>query len=194
MKLWLYAAAAAALIAALGGIYGIGYKAGSNAVEAQWLQANAQAEEAERKSRIARETESRAQAAILAATDRRARDADARWRAERRKNRAPIATAPCPAPASTMAQGAPAEEYRPSDGIRFTAVGLGLWDAAWTGSQGEPLFGDTASIAAGAVAAITPLPTLEDAVDNHAENAARCSENTRQLNSLIELIQKLQSQ
>lgn len=193
MKLWLYIGAALALIAALGGIYGLGHSAGSSKIEAQWLQANAQAEEAERKSRLAREAESRRSADLLAAADLKAREADARWRSERAK-RKPIATAACPSSAGPVAEGSPLEEYRPSDGIRFTPAGLGLWDAAWTGSEGEPVFGDPGAIAAGAVTAAAPLPTLEDAVDTHAENAQRCSENRRQLVSLIELIQRLQAQ
>ena len=194
VKLWLYAAAAAALLAALGGIYGLGYKAGADKVQTQWLQANALAEEASRKSRLAREDESRKAANLLAATDRKAREADARWRAERAK-RKPLAVAACPASAGPVDSSAPdTGQYRPADGIRFTPAGLGLWDAAWTGEEGEPVFGDPGSIAAGAVESTTPLPTLEDAVDTHAENASRCSENRRQLVSLIELIQKLQKQ
>jgi hypothetical protein len=84
----------------------------------------------------------------------------------------------------------PAPRVRPEVLLGFAM----LWDAPWTDDEREPVFGDSGAIAAGAVDAATPLPTLEDAVDNHAENAQRCSENRRQLVGLIDLIRKLQAQ
>ena len=197
MRLYIYAAAAAAFIALIGGIYYVGYKAGAAKVETQWLQADAQAQENERKSRLAREDESRRSAALLADAERRARDAGELYRRERARA-APIAAAACPATARNVA---PQQVDEKTDdiplsggGIRFNAAGLGLWDAPWTDQKGEPVFGHPGDIAAGAVDAAAPFPTLEDAVDNHAQNAERCSENRRQLVSLIDLIRRLQRQ
>lgn len=181
MNPWIYAAAAAAFLAAIGGIYGLGYKAGAAEIEAQWLHANEEAQEEQRQFRAAREDASRKSAALLAAAERRARDADDRYH-QARAHVESLTLAPCP------------QEYRQSDGIRFTPAGVGLWDAPWTDAEGKPVFGDPGGIAEGAVDATTPLPTLEDAVDNHAENAQRCSENRRQLTALIALLRRLRAQ
>lgn len=181
MKLWIYAAAAIALIGMIGGIYYVGYEAGASKVEKEWLEANAQAEESERQSRLAREAESRRAAELLAGAERRARDADSRWRADRAKHRGPVVACTAPTPGAAAA----------GNDVRLTPLGVGLWDAAWTGAKGEPVFGDTGDIAARAARSAAPLPTVGDAVENHGENAQRCSENSRQLVALIELVRKL---
>lgn len=194
MRLWLYGILALAILGAIGGIYYAGYHAGETSKEAEWEEANRQADAAERQSRLARETEARASAAAIATAERRARDADARWRAAQAES-GPIATASCPKTDRPVVQ--PTADAHAADtagsGIRFTAAGLGLWDSAWTGPEGQPFFGDPGDIASGAIAATAPFPTLEGAFDNHAENAQRCSENARQLGSLIALLRRLQA-
>lgn len=198
MKIWLYVALAAVVAACIGGTYVAGLSAGKSQKQVEWDQANREAEEAERRARSAREAAARKAEAALSAAERRATNAETKWRAERAKGR-PIATAECPAPAQPVAKG-PSEEVSPptdtpsGSGIRFTAAGLGLWDSAWTGYEGEPVFGNPGDIASGAEFSGTPLPPLEAALENHAENARRWSEDRRQLKSLIELVRRLQAQ
>lgn len=200
VKAWLYGILALAVMGALGGIaHGI-YKAGVNAEKAQQAVRDKRAAEQERKARLAREADASDATKELLASQDRARDADARWRAARAAaGRKPVAVGSC--------SGSPGIPDRPDVGasgsvlsqlgaedppIRFTPIGLGLWDSAWTGGQGQPIFGDPGDIASGAAKTAAPLPSLDAALDNHAENAQRCSENARQLSSLIGLVRKLQ--
>lgn len=65
---------------------------------------------------------------------------------------------------------------------------LGLWDSAWTGTRGEPLFGDPQQLAEryGASAgadSISPYST-DDLLKNHGVNAARQSECLRRLDQV----------
>jgi hypothetical protein len=68
------------------------------------------------------------------------------------------------------------------------------YDGVWTDRAGEPVFRDPGGPAGG-----PPAPGelaglgLEEVLDVHAENAARCSENSRRLGALVSLLRELRS-
>lgn len=184
-----------AIIGVIGGIHVTGYKAGIAHEQKEQAVRNAEAAEAERVARLAREDEARKASAALASADRRARDADSRWRAAR-SSTAPVASAVCPADFQPHVGGlrSPSIGAVASAGaVRLTPHGVGLWDSAWTDKEGKPVFGHTGELAARSARPDAALPTIEQAIDNHAENASRASENSRQLKGLIDLLKRLRS-
>lgn len=77
--------------------------------------------------------------------------------------------------------------------LRLTWEFVSLWDSAYTGSDGQPLFGDTArteKTAAGPGAA-SPY-TADDVLDRHEVNTARWDTCRRQLRALVETIDGLE--
>ena len=194
VELIIYAIAAAAVLAALGGIvYAIdsrGYQRGKLEITSAWeaadraAEAAAQAEQRER-ARLAGE-----QSEKLSSAEGKARDADTRWRQARAEAAGagkPLLVGECPQPAGAVAGGAPVDPVlRMATAIHFTAQFVREYDAAWTGQDGQPVFGNpggtvTASEPTGAAGLLTV----------HAENASRCSDDRRRFNALIDLLETL---
>jgi hypothetical protein len=208
ITLILYGLIALAILGALGGIYAKGYFSGQAAKQVEWDEANRLAQEKADEERRQREVISRDAAKRLQSAEARATDADARWRAAKAKSGPLAACEPVPdrgvpetaaaapsgaprAPSEALG-GAPAASQPAPDGgmrLRFTAEFVGLWDRAWTGEDGQPVFSGAREPAEAAAAALTVGRLLEA----HAENASRCSANARQLTELIALIRKLQA-
>lgn len=94
-------------------------------------------------------------------------------------------------PSVTVEGCQPADGSRPV--VRFTWGWVHDYDAAWTGRQGESLFGDrqhAAGAAERADAASPYGPAELGAV--HADNAAKCSKTRRQLNELLDTLDDLE--
>lgn len=166
-----------------------GIKRGEANIQAKWDAANREAQEKA-------DAERRKNAAIVAAEQAKARDAEKvaadyelKWRQEREKSRGkPLTATVCP----PVIPGEPSQPAIPD--TRFTWRFVGLWDAAWTGKDGKPLFGDPASRAPAGASPDAPSPYgAEQAIDNHAQNAARWDVCRRSLNSLMDTIERLQS-
>lgn len=135
---------------------------------------------------------------------KRARAADARadeyhqnWKEARdaaRRAGTPLAVEDCgaavsgPAPAGSGLAN-PAVPLR----LRLTWELVGLWDSAYTASDGQPVFGDTAGTekAAAGSGAASPY-TVDDLLDLHGENAKRWDICRRQLTALIQTIDGLE--
>lgn len=188
-----YGLLALAALAALGGLYGLGYKAGSQAKQVEWDAANQEAQAKADEERRGREALARAESAKLQSAQARARDFEARWRTAR-AGAGTLAVAECPASppgASTVAVAGSSPDGGVSHAapvVRVTAEFVRLWDGSWSGPDGKPVFPDTGGTAEKAA---PPGPTIGAVLDNHAENASRCSETSRQLGALIDLIGKL---
>jgi len=75
--------------------------------------------------------------------------------------------------------------------MRFSHQFVREWDDAWTDAAGKPVFGDPGRPleAPGAASAID----AEAVLANHGENASRCSANSRQMNMLVDLIERLRA-
>jgi len=180
---------------ALAGLIGTGvYKVkqwGADEVRAEWAAANLRAAQQAEKDRLAREAEAKKVIAAQHESDRKARDYEAKWRQARNALRdVPLAVPSCPLPA---APGAPAgDPGKPSGPLMLTWAFSLQWDAAWADQAGKPVFPDTRDPASRPPAASAAV-SLDAALDNHAENASRCSQNARQLGALIGLIRKLQA-
>lgn len=180
------------LAAIVAGIYSKGYEAGKLTVQTAWDAANRKAAEQAESDRLAREAEAKKVVAAQQETERKAREYEAKWRQARNALRdVPLAVPSCPLPS---APGAPTgDPGKPSGPLMLTWAFSLQWDAAWTDQAGQPVFADTRDPASRPPAAAAAV-TLDAALDNHAENASRCSANSRQLGALIGLIRKLQVQ
>jgi len=77
----------------------------------------------------------------------------------------------------------------PDSGLRLTPAFVLLWDAAWTGPDGEPVFSNT-GIASNRSTEPDPVRP-EEVLEIHAINAQRCSEDRRNYGALVTLIKKL---
>jgi len=189
---YLYAAAILAVTLALGGLYYVidkrGYDRGTAEVKRDWLAANEEAEKAEAAARIRRQAEADKAAKDLASAGNKARDFESRWRAAKAANPV-LATVICPKAGTGNVAGIPSAANSGGDGIslRLSADFLRLYDTAWTDQAGKPIFADTGIPADPS----TPAVTLDALLDAHAENASRCSQNSRQLNALIDLLTAL---
>ena len=191
------------ILVALGGLitwanYNIattaGVKKGEASKQAEWSAANAKAEAEATRLRLEREAEARKTVAALHNAETEARNATERWKAARiALGRTPLAVCPTPQPAAPdAATGTVASPDRPDAGIRLTFAYVLLHDRAWTGPDGQPVFGGAGEPAAPSPASGAASPYgLDQLLENHAENASRCSENSRQLSALIALIRRL---
>ncbi len=185
-----YAVIALAALAALGGIYAAGRSAGKDSKQAEWDAANVAAQEKADSDRRQREADARTASKGLQDAQRDATDWRTKWAAERAKPRPLAVCGPAkPVGKPTAVAAATAEPGTPLE-LRLTYSFARLYDSAWTGQDGQPVFGDPGGSADEAVAASSFSPG--EVLDNHAENAARCSTTSRQLNRLIDLIRKLQ--
>ena len=148
------------------------------------------AQEAADRLTAERALEARKAVIALQQAERKAADANSKWKALRR-SQANAVLATCPSinpPVDKSATGAVASP-QPDSGLRLTPAFVLLWDAAWTGPDGEPLWPHPAGAAEGTSAADPVEP--QTVLDTHAENASRCSANSRQLAKLINLIERL---
>lgn len=188
---YLYAAAILAVTLALGGLYYVidkrGYERGAAEIKRDWLSANEQAEKAATAARKVREAEAAKVAKSLASASNQARDFESRWRAARAAKPV-LATVECTGNVASV----PSTNNPDSNGIRlrFSTDFLRQWESAWSIQSGEQLF----KYPDGVIEKATGTVTLDSVLDNHAENAFRCSSNSRQMNALIDLIERLKEQ
>jgi len=196
-----------AALAALGVIYGVyswidytwetsaGIKRGEANKQAAWNDANRKARAAEESARAERDRLAGEQSARLAVAEGRARDADANWRRARSaaaRASVPLVVADCTGPAGGVSAPAPGGGgLRLATSMRFSHQFVREWDDAWTDAAGKPVFGDPGRPleAPGAASAID----AEAVLANHGENASRCSANSRQMNMLVDLIERLRA-
>ena len=197
----LYAVLALTILGALSGIAWKIRESGKDSVRVEWAEANRQAEAEATRLRLEREAEARKAVAAQQLVERKARDYETKWRNARNTLRnVPLAVSDCSRTPTINAAGPVAIQPStpPSEapsgagglGLRLTYAFVGLWDSAWTGAGGEPLWPNPGESAERPLAAGSPV-TLEGVLENHATNASRCSENSRQLAALIALIRRL---
>ena len=110
------------------------YKRGAADKTVEWEAANRKADDLERARRNAVSAALLLEQQARQAADVRAADSDRKWKEARRANRtATLATCtPVAAPAPVAGE--------PVGGVRLTAEFLRLYNAAWTGTSGEPVF------------------------------------------------------
>ncbi len=193
------------ILAVLGALYGLflyvdahwetsaGVKKGETQRQALWDKANLKAE-AERRAREQDVSDAiKEKEAQLAIARQRADDAHTQWKeAKRETDRKGTALAVCPAPAADQPGAAPASPAAGAagGGVRFTWDFVRLYDGAWTGADGKPVFQDPAGGAgtegAGAASPYTPGELL----DVHGDNADTCSADRREFSGLIEKLRK----
>lgn len=189
-SLLIYALVALAVASVIGAAVYKVKQWGADEVRLEWAEANRLAAVEAEKQRLAREAESKKIAAAQQESERKARDYEAKWRQARNALRdVPLAVATCPSTPTGNAPSGP--DSRPSGPLMLTWAFSLQWDAAWTDQAGQPVFADTRE-PAGRPAASGAAVSLDAALDNHAENASRCSANARQLGNLIALIRRLQ--
>ncbi len=176
-----------------------GYTRGKLEVQNEWSQANAKAA-AEQRAReqdvsdaIKEKEAQRTAAAVLAA------DNYTRWQeALRNGQRNGTALATCtrnakpdasvrggaePAPGNAAADPAVVDRGDRDGGARFTAEFLRLYDAAWAGLDGKPVF-EAAPRREGAAEASGVGPS--ELLGVHGENAKRCSDDRIEFHGLLE--------
>lgn len=171
-----------------------GVAKGSAQTQKKWDDANKAAQDEADRDRLAREAEARQHAKDLLAANARADDNDTKWRRDRAANRKPLATFECPPGPAPEGRVQPvlADTGADSGGgvrLRLSDDFLRLYDRAWTGQEGQPIYGDPGGVAA----APGPAVGLDAVLDTHQANAAGCSKDRRQMNKLIDLILKLRS-
>lgn len=202
---WLYLVAAGAAVALLWAVVawidGRGYERGRLEVRAEWDKANRKAAADE----LAR------QAAITAAlveeqgktetAERLAEDNDRKWKeAQRDSSRKGTVLAVCPPAeepsAGTGDVGSGLRAPRPSAaahagggaGVRFSWQFVLLYDAAWTGADGKPVFPASAGAQGPADAGAASPYGPGDLLDIHGENARGCSADRREYKALMNKI------
>lgn len=183
-------------IAAVGMIWGaiswhagVHYKRGLADKQVEWDAANrkAAAEELARRLAVARALKLADEA--RQAADNQAKVNEDKWKEAVRENRrkgVPLAT--CPEAPAPGAPAAPPGAESGGGGVRFTWSFVRLYDGAWTGKAGEPLY----PAAAGGEgvpgpAAASPYGPA-DVLDVHGDNAGGASECRREYRSLVEKI------
>ena len=197
VNLLAYGLVALALVGALAGLYAKvrhdGVEAGRAEVTEQWTAANKKAQERRDLNRASAELTARTSAGELAAAQHKATTFEAKWRLARGK--LPDSTlAGCSGSPTTNAAG-PADTTPTPPAVRFSSGFLRLYDSAWTGPDGQPVFGDQPAAEVG-TADPADAPTAigpGEVLDNHAANARACSSDRRKLNSLIDQIEKLKA-
>lgn len=126
-----------------------------------------------------------------------AEDYQQKWKEARnasKRSGTPLAVTDCPA-ASPKPDAAGNGLARPSAPIalRLTWEFVSLWDSAYTASDGQPLYGDTARTEKAAAGAGAASPySLDDLTDNHGENVKRWDTCRRQLRALVDTISGLE--
>jgi hypothetical protein len=207
LELLMYAGIALAILAAIGGIIwwadanietSAGVKRGEANRQALWDKANRDAEQDQRAREARVATSVQAVEAMALASAGAARDADQRWKEKAREsNRNQVALGVCTLgraaePAGVRGDrpgGAPAVGDTPpatGDSLRLllTWEFVRQYDGAWTGRDGQPVFG-AAARGEGATGAGASPYGLEELRDVAGENARLCSEDRREFASLI---------
>ena len=190
-----YAVLALAILGTLSGIAWKIRESGKDAVRVEWSEANRQAQEAADKLTAERALEAREAVIALQQAERKATDADSRWKALRRaKARDALATCPSTTPPVDKPATGTVASQQPDSGLRLTWAYVLLHDRAWVGKDGEPVFSG-AGIPPGGAAETDPSPYGPgEILDNQGINAQRCSEDRRNYGALVDLIRKLQKQ
>jgi hypothetical protein len=193
LNLIVYAVLALAVMGMIGtGVYKV-KQWGAEEVRAEWTEANRKAEAEAAKIRQERAAEGQKSSIALQQAEKEARTYAERWKTARNALRE-VPLAVCSDAQPTPASAATATVASRTGGLRLTYGFLRQYDGAWTGEGGKPVFGDPAGAPEGAPAAgAASARGLDEALDTHAENARRCSENTRQLTGLIGLIERLRA-
>lgn len=172
-----------------------GISRGEANTQAKWNDANRAAQAAADQERAVRAKLASEQSSKLAAAEGRAKDSDTRWRQARAaasRAKIPLLVENCDAPAGAVAGGAPVGAgLRLAATLRLTYQFLHEFDSAWSGADGQPVFGATSGNAQ-APDATSPIDAASLLIV-HAENASRCSANSRAHNALIDLLEKLQA-
>ena len=185
-----YAVLALAILGTLSGIAWKIRESGKDAIRVEWAEANRLAQEAADRLTAERALEARKAVIALQQAERKAADANSKWKALRRSQaNAVLATCPSINPSVDKSATGAVASPQPDSGLRLTPSFVLLWDAAWTGPDGEPIWPHPAGAAEGTSAADPVEP--QTVLDTHAENASRCSANSRQLAKLINLIERL---
>jgi hypothetical protein len=192
-RLLIYGLIALAVIGSVAGLYvkvhSDGVREGEATIQTRWDATNRKAQEVADALRHQREAAGRETYAALQKSQGKAADYENRWRSARTASRnVPLAVCP------TLPQNSPAGTVATPDsgiGLRLTYQFLRDYDTAWTGPDGEPVFRDPPRPPEAELAAGSPV-ALDAVLENHAENANRCSANARQLNKLTTLIKRLQ--
>lgn len=162
------------------------YKEGKAEVMALWQAEALQSAKDDVDAQRGRQLEARAQAKNLQEANRRAEDAEAQLRRHREENQN--------VPAATV-QNCPAVAGGPAPVVRLNWGWVRDYDAAWSGTDGQPLFRDRPDLEGAAEPADAPSPyTLGDLLERHAGNAAKCSRTARQLTRLLETLDRLEAQ
>ena len=184
-----YLVLALAILAMLSGIAWKIRESGKDAIRVEWAAANRLAEAEQARKRLASEEVDRQQRIALQQAQKEAKANETKWKQERAKARN-VALAGCSA-APRMAQDSTAKPPEGSSGgVRFTWRFVMLYDTAWTGQAGQPVFGHNPTPEGAGADTLSPIGPQE-LTDTHQENAARCSEDRRNLNNLIETIERL---
>ena len=185
-------AALATVSGIVAGIYAKGRESGRLAVQTAWDAANRKAAEEAEKARAQREAEAKKAVAAQQESDRKARDYETKWRQARAALRdVPLAIPDCvTAPRSDSP--APVAAGPSGGGLRLTYGFLRLYDGAWTGKDGQPIFISPGEPANWPERADSAQPVgLEGLLENFQINASRCSEDRRNYGALVDLIKKL---
>ena len=197
-QILLYLVLGIAFIGVLAGLYfkvhGDGVSQGKAEITAKWEAANRKAEEAAAVRRAAAKLTADTAAAELAASQQKGRDYEAKWRIERAKVRDSTLAACSGSPVGDATTGQATLPLPASNGapVRFSWQFVRLWDRAWTGQSSESVFPDRIAPSGADAGSLSPVGPGE-VLDNHAENASRCSTDRRAFNSLIIQIEQLKS-
>jgi len=162
-----------------------GVRKGEAKVRADWDRKNLEAQAAEDLAAAERLKLAREHAKRLLKADEAATAANNSWKeAVNDLKRSKRALAVCAEPKGSEDGGSP--------GVLLTGDFVRLFDAAWTGSQGEPLFG---VLGGGAAPGGPPDPAEavgpDEVLDAHGANARTCSDNLRRLDALTVKIRAL---
>lgn len=173
---------------------------GEDRVMGRWKAADEKAREQARNDREALRRTADEEAEGRRAAEAVAADFEARWRkavADAKRSNQPLAVVDCGASAVNPG-GAPAGQVAVSGtGLRLTWGFLRAYDTAWPGPDGKPLLADPGRPAPPAPAPdpAQPAPVgLDQLLDTHGENARRHAACIRDLNALIDTLDKLQAQ
>jgi len=190
-----YAVLALAILGTLSGIAWKIRESGKDAIRVEWAEANRLAQEAADRLTAERALEARKAVIALQQAERKAADANSKWKALRRSQaNAVLATCPSINPSVDKSATGAVASQQPDSGLRLTWAYVLLHDRAWVGKDGEPVFSG-AGIPPGGAAETDPSPYGPgEILDNQGINAQRCSEDRRNYGALVDLIRKLQKQ
>lgn len=194
VKLGLILAIVAALAGAVWWVDDNGYDRGVSKTKALWAEADRKAEAKKAEDRAAAARIIRDQAVGLMRATENATLSNQQWQEARnaaRRNRTPLVV--CPEP-QTSPSDQPSTARSDPPGLALTWEFVRLYDTAWTGPAGEPVFTGRPVAAPASFAAGAASPySIDDLVDAHGENAKRCSEDRRRLNALVTALDRLEA-